>query len=225
MKSVFAGNKAKFAYFSFIFIIISTAMYTFYAKEPHWWYIVWNDILAVIPLFAAMLCEHYFSKKKAVPAVIFGFLWLLFFPNSPYMMTDLKYTSYFKESAYLEYEKIGTNVTAWLIVLNLTVTVILGLLFGMMSMRIIHKIINKRFGKATGVAFCTITILLSSFAIYIGRYARVNSWDIVRPIFLIEKSLNSLSEFSPIFIALFCIATAMLYVLYYAFDKFVIKHN
>lgn len=35
MKSVFAGNKAKFAYFSFIFIIISTAMYTFYAKEPH----------------------------------------------------------------------------------------------------------------------------------------------------------------------------------------------
>ncbi len=80
-------------------------MYTFYAKEPHWWYIVWNDILAVIPLFAAMLCEHYYSKKKAVPAVIFGFLWLLFFPNSPYMMTDLKYTSYFKESAYLEYEK------------------------------------------------------------------------------------------------------------------------
>lgn len=65
MKSVFAGNKAKFAYFSFIFIIISTAMYTFYAKEPHWWYIVWNDILAVIPLFAAMLCEHYFSKKKS----------------------------------------------------------------------------------------------------------------------------------------------------------------
>ena len=143
MKSVFAGNKAKFAYFSFIFIIISTAMYTFYAKEPHWWYIVWNDILAVIPLFAAMLCEHYYSKKKTVPAVIFGFLWLLFFPNSPYMMTDLKYTSYFKESAYLEYEKIGTNVTAWLMVLNLTVTVILGLLFGMMSMRIIHKIINK----------------------------------------------------------------------------------
>ena len=65
MKSVFVGNKAKFAYFSFIFIIISTAMYTFYAKEPHWWYIVWNDILAVIPLFAAMLCEHYFSKKKS----------------------------------------------------------------------------------------------------------------------------------------------------------------
>lgn len=116
-------------------------------------------------------------------------------------------------------------MTAWLMVLNLTVTVILGLLFGMMSMRIIHKIINKRFGKATGVAFCTITILLSSFAIYIGRYARVNSWDIVRPIFLIEKSFNSLSEFSPIFIALFCIATAMLYVLYYAFDKFVIKHD
>lgn len=44
-------------------------------------------------------------------------------------------------------------MTAWLMVLNLTVTVILGLLFGMMSMRIIHKIINKRFGKATGVAF------------------------------------------------------------------------
>ncbi len=224
MKSVFVGNKAKFAYFSFIFIIISTAMYTFYAKEPHWWYIVWNDILAVIPLFMAMLCEHFYNKKKAILSLLFGIVWLLFFPNSPYMMTDLKYTSYFKESAYLEYEKIGTNVTAWLMVLNLTVTVILGLLFGMMSMRIIHKIINKRFGKVTGVAFCTITILLSSFAIYIGRYARVNSWDIVRPWFLIEKSLNSITAFTPVFILLFSIAIAMIYVLYCAFDKFIIKN-
>lgn len=115
-------------------------------------------------------------------------------------------------------------MTAWLIVLNLTVTVILGLLFGMMSMRIIHKIINKRFGKATGVAFCTITILLSSFAIYIGRYARVNSWDIVRPWFLIEKSLNSITAFTPVFILLFSIALAMIYVLYCAFDKFIIKN-
>ena len=61
--------------------------------------------------------------------------------------------------------------------------------------------------------------------INIGFGNVVNSWDIVRPIFLIEKSLNSLSEFSPIFIAVFSIATAMLYVLYYAFDKFVIKHD
>ena len=171
-----------------------------------------------------MLCEHYYSKKKTVPAVIFGFLWLLFFPNTPYMMTDLKYTSYFKESAYLEYEKIGTNVTAWLMVLNLTVTVILCLLFGLMSWRFIHKIIYKRFGKATGVAFCTITILLSSFAIYIGRYARVNSWDIVRPWFLIEKSLNSITAFTPVFILLFSIALAMIYVLYCADAKFIIKN-
>lgn len=223
MKSVFWGKNAKFVYFSFIFIIITTAIYTCYAREPGWWYIVWNDILAAIPLFCAMLCEHFYEKKKNVRAVISGLLWLLFFPNSPYMMTDLKYTSYFSESTYLEFEQNGANISAWLIVLNLTITVISGLLFGMMSMRIVHRIIDKRFGRFCEIIFCTISILLSSFAIYIGRFARVNSWDIVRPWFLIEKSLNSLSQFTPYFILIFSIATAMLYALYCAFDRLIIN--
>ena len=225
MKSVFWGKNAKFVYFSFIFIIITTALYTCYAREPGWWYIVWNDILAAIPLFAAMLCEHFYEKKKNVRAVISGLLWLLFFPNSPYMMTDLKYTSYFSESTYLEFEQNGANISAWLIVLNLTITVISGLLFGMMSMRIVHKIIDKRFGRFFGIIFCSISILLSSFAIYIGRFARVNSWDIVRPWFLIEKSLDSLSQFTPYFILIFSIVTAMLYALYCAFDRLIINNN
>lgn len=225
MKSVFWGKNAKFVYFSFIFIIITTAIYTCYAREPSWWCIVWNDILAAIPLFCAMLCEDFYEKKKNVRAVISGLLWLLFFPNSPYMMTDLKYTSYFSENTYLEFELNGANISAWLIVLNLTITVISGLLFGMMSMRIVHKIIDKRFGRFFGIIFCSISILLSSFAIYIGRFARVNSWDIVRPWFLIEKSLNSLSQFTPYFILIFSIVTAMLYALYCAFDRLIINNN
>ena len=225
MKSVFWGKNAKFVYFSFIFIIITTALYTYYAREPGWWYIVWNDILAAIPLFSAMLCEHFYEKKKNVKSIVSGLLWMLFFPNSPYMMTDLKYTSYFPESTYLEFEQNGANTSAWLIVLNLTITVISGLLFGMMSMRIVHKIIDKRFGRFFGIIFCSISILLSSFAIYIGRFARVNSWDIVRPWFLIEKSLDSLSQFTPYFILIFSIATAMLYALYYAFDRLIINNH
>lgn len=223
MKSVFWGKNAKFVYFSFIFIIITTALYTCYAREPNWWCIVWNDFLAAIPLFAAMLCEHFYEKKKNALSVISGLLWLLFFPNSPYMMTDLKYTSCFPESTYLEFEQNGANISAWLIVLNLTITVISGLLFGMMSMRIVHKIIDKRFGRFFGIIFCSISILLSSFAIYIGRFARVNSWDIVRPWFLIEKTLNSLSQFTPYFILIFSIATAMLYALYCTFDRLIIN--
>lgn len=225
MKSVFLSKQAKFVYFSFIFIIITTALYTYFAKEPGWWYIVWNDILAVIPLFMAMLCEYFYNNKKNVPAVLSGVIWLLFFPNSPYMITDLKYTSYFTSDTYLEYEQVGANICAWLIVLNLTITVILGLLYGMMSLKIIHKIVNQRFGKALGIIFCTVSIILSSFAIYIGRFARVNSWDIVRPLFLVEKSLDSLSVFSPYFILIFSVATAMLYLLYYAFDKLIINNK
>lgn len=223
MKTVFLGKQAKFVYYSFIFIIITTGLYTFYAKEPGWWYIVWNDILAVIPLFMAMLCEYFYKNKKNKLAFLFGFIWLLFFPNSPYMITDLKYATYFSADTYLEYEQIGSNVTAWLMVLNLTITVFTGLLYGMMSLKIIHKIFNMRFGKIFGIGFCITSILLSSFAVYIGRFARVNSWDIVRPWFLIEKSLNSLSEFLPYFILIFSIATAMLYLLYCAFDKLIIN--
>lgn len=224
MKSIFYGKSAKFAYFSFIFIIITTAMYTFWTKEFSWWYIVINDILAVIPLFMAMLCEHFHSKKKTLPAVLFGFLWLLFFPNSPYMITDYKYIASYSDKLFFDFQHNNLNISAWLLILNLTVCVALGILYGMMSLRIVHRLINQRFGKGLGIAFCTVSIILSSFAIYIGRYARVNSWDIVRPLFLIEKSLNSFSPFTPTFILLFTIVTGMLYAIYYAFDRWVIRH-
>ena len=225
MKSIFLGNYAKFAYLSFTLIIFSTVIYVFKTKEYTWTNIIWNDFLAVIPLFAALFTQHFYERKKNLPAVLSGCMWLLFFPNSPYMLTDLKYIASLNDMVFLEYQSTGVNVNGWLFIMNLAVTVSLGVLFGMMSMLIVHRIINERFGRALGAVFCTVSIILSSFAIYIGRYARVNSWDIVRPKFLIETSIQSLTHFSLYFILIFSLTTAMLYFIFYAAYKLIIQRK
>src|SRR5215210_6088195 len=54
--------------------------------------LVWNLFLAWIPLGLAVVV--YDGARRGVGGqwlVAFGGLWLLFFPNAPYLMTDLKY--------------------------------------------------------------------------------------------------------------------------------------
>ena len=95
----------------------------------------------------------------------------------------------------------------------------------MMSLNIMHEIVKKRFGKAIGIFAVGVTILLSSFAIYIGRFPRLNSWDVLRPAFLLEKIAGSVTEFMPTFILIFSFAITFFYVLYCYFVKYFVHQN
>jgi uncharacterized membrane protein len=50
-------------------------------------FLVWNLALAWIPLGAALLAERWAERRLRL--VVAGAIWLIFFPNSPYLVTDL----------------------------------------------------------------------------------------------------------------------------------------
>jgi uncharacterized membrane protein len=118
------------------------------------------------------------NKLKAVAAIS---AWLLFIPNSFYILTDLFHLEDFP------------SAPKWFDLLLLLSFAWNGLLFGISSLRkmevILHKVSGKRFSL-----FIVFTVMwLNAFGIYIGRFLRYNSWDVItQPFSLFREMLEVL---------------------------------
>jgi uncharacterized membrane protein len=133
--------------------------------------LVWNLFLAWIPFILAYFA-HFVSWRKATLYLIIpiiAFLWLIFFPNAPYMLTDLQDLARRSFDAPLWYDVIIVVWASWT-----------GMLLGVISLYLMQDIIIRTFGRVTGWIFVFVISALSSFGIYIGRFVRLNSWDILQ---------------------------------------------
>ena len=133
--------------------------------------LIWNLFLAWIPFILAYMA-HAISWRRiwlylVIPVI--AFLWLIFFPNAPYMLTDLQDLARVTSSAPLWYDVIIVVWCSWT-----------GMLLGVISLYLMQNIIQRTFGRFAGWAFVFIISPLSSFGIYIGRFVRLNSWDILQ---------------------------------------------
>ncbi|WP_262497530.1 DUF1361 domain-containing protein [Flavipsychrobacter stenotrophus] len=94
------------------------------------------------------------------------FLWLLFFPNAMYIVTDLFHLN---ES---------TNVPKWFDLLLLFSAALNGVLMGMSSLYNIEQFLKKNISVKYVPVVVFSLLLLCGYGIYLGRYMRWNSWDI-----------------------------------------------
>lgn len=142
-------------------------------------FLLWNLILASIPFVISQWIVLWDKKGGLVlPAL---FLWLLFFPNAPYLATDLMHLSV-RGAAPLWFDLALLLSFAW----N-------GLMLGFISMLDVHRFIERHFGSLAGWLFTAAALFLGSLGIYIGRFLRWNSWDIfTRPADLIGDVLTQL---------------------------------
>lgn len=133
--------------------------------------LIWNLFLAWIPFMLAYFAHAVSWRKVTLYLIIpfIAFLWLIFFPNAPYMLTDLQDLTRKANDAPLWYDVIIVVWTSWT-----------GTLLGVISLYLMQDIIIRRFGRITGWVFVFVISVLSSFGIYIGRFVRLNSWDILQ---------------------------------------------
>lgn len=131
-------------------------------------FLVWNIFLALIPYGISTLLVLYNYKIKSHIIVALAILaWLVFFPNAPYILTDLFHLKKSPEAPYW-YDLALILFFAW----N-------GLMLGYASLIDIQFVITKRFNYWAGWLAAIASLVLASFGIYVGRYMRWNSWDVV----------------------------------------------
>lgn len=95
--------------------------------------------------------------------------WFLFFPNAPYIVTDL-----------IHLKKYGLDgMPKWFDVLVIMAHACTGLFLGCLSLYLMELLVRERFGRRAGGVFAVGMLALGSFGIYLGRFARLNSWDVV----------------------------------------------
>jgi uncharacterized membrane protein len=134
-----------------------------------YWYMVWNLFLAWVPLLLIVWLLRMLRHKRwsSWQGVGLSFLWLCFLPNSFYMVTD-----------YIHLQDVS-SVDVLYDAVMLTSFVFTGLVLGYFSLYLFHIELRKRLPAMTTSRIIGFILLLCSFAIYLGRDLRWNSWDIL----------------------------------------------
>jgi uncharacterized membrane protein len=131
--------------------------------------LVWNLFLAWLPyLFSVWAAaSERLSPGKWWLLILPGGLWLIFFPNAPYMMTD-----------FLHLED-RPPIPLWYDILLITSYAWSGLFLAIGSLRTMQLLIKKYLGGFISWLFVTVALGLSGLGIYLGRFERWNSWDLI----------------------------------------------
>ena len=137
-----------------------------YSHSLTYSFLAWNLFLAALPL--AMGTCFAWSYARRLPVLLqagFFTLWLAFFPNAPYILTDFIHLR----------ERLP--VPLWFDIALLASFAGTGLFFGYASLAELEAVIAQKFSTLAGWALALGVLLLSGFGIYLGRFLRWNSWD------------------------------------------------
>jgi uncharacterized membrane protein len=158
---------ASLALLTLFALAMLAARMVYTGSHGHAW-LAWNLFLAWIPFGLSLVI---YSRARAGASLRlllpFGALWLVFFPNAPYLVTDLKHLGP-GGSVPLLYDVLLLSTIAWA-----------GLLLGLTSLFLIHAVARRLMGAINAWALVVGVLALSSFGIYLGRVQRWNSWDVL----------------------------------------------
>ena len=152
-------------------------------------FLIWNLFLAYIPYALSTWLtnrrsRHPLTNPLSTPPtppvyrrpwagekrldIAIALVWLLFVPNSFYILTDL----------YHLVDRSNPRVPQWYDLVLIFSFAWNGLLLGVLSVRQMEKLLPvKGIFRGTNVVYAVMA--LSAFGVYTGRYLRYNSWDVL----------------------------------------------
>jgi len=139
-----------------------------------------NLVLAWIP-FAAAVAAYLAARNRITLFLIMpvcALVWFIFFPNAPYLLTDFQHLALPNTRSPLWFDVILLIWFAWT-----------GLLLGLASLYLMQEIVTRMFTPSIGWIFAIAATTLSSFGVYLGRFLRWNSWDILQDPLPIAKDM------------------------------------
>jgi uncharacterized membrane protein len=183
-----------------------------YTRSPDYRNLAWNLFLAWLPYgfsMTAAALERTFPRRwwlLLLPAA----LWLIFFPNAPYIVTDFYHL------------QVRYPVPLWFDIVLIAVFAWTGCFLGIVSLRTMQDLVEKYLPRWIGWIFVAFSLGLAGFGVYLGRFGRFNSWDLLfspKSVLkeILPSVLNPLSNLTLVGFTL--IFTSLLVVFYLTFTS------
>jgi uncharacterized membrane protein len=143
-------------------------------------FLLWNMALAWVPFVAALALDDVRSTPLSLQLPLLA-LWLVFFPNAPYLVTDL-----------IHIDPANTTMIGILGDAALVSVAPVGLALGFSSLMLVERAVRERSGGRTALATAVLSLLAASLGIYLGRVVRLNSWDLLTRPRVVGRVLHQL---------------------------------
>jgi uncharacterized membrane protein len=154
--------------------------------ETHFDFLVLNTFLAYLPIECAFQVQRI---KNGYVQLLFGFLWLLFFPNIPYLVTDIVHADLLGLYNNLTGMSLET-IRGWGLILILFLVIFAYIYWGFMEFFALMTLVKEKFQLSKWVIIGAVPVIcwLSSMAMYAGRFApRLHSVHFfTNPLYVLE---------------------------------------
>lgn len=178
-----AGGVVLLNVYALVLVLLRAPVFRTVLYRP----MILNIVLSVAPagvlLLAGlgMLASIALSSSLLMWAVliVFGAVWLLFLPNSAYLITELNFS----------HRKQGEAVPLWydiVLVLSLALSGVMNTLLNMLLVQTLYVVLrypnaSHPLQRVDAWLIVLVVLALVTFGMYLGRYLRFNTWDLTHP--------------------------------------------
>lgn len=169
-------NKRIYLFALFCLVLMAYRLYR--SDNITYIFLIWNLFLAFIPWWISNYQSKY--KKLSYRSALLLVIWLLFLPNAPYILTDLFHL------------KARAPFPLWYDLVLILSFALCGMCLFFKSLKDMFSLLNT-FVKPLYMSIATPFIFwIISFGLYLGRYMRFNSWDVIHPFSVLKSSYSIL---------------------------------
>ena len=143
-------------------------------------FLAWNLFLAWVPY---LISTRMGGLRKRWTRGVALVAWLLFFPNAPYILTDLLHL------------RARPEVPHWYDLMLLLSFAWTGLLVGFASLLRVQDLLAQWWGERITRYTVPVLIVLCGYGVFLGRFQRWNTWDILqRPGALLQDVFSHFTD-------------------------------
>jgi uncharacterized membrane protein len=166
-----------------LFCVALAGVRNYHTGDANFRYLIWNLFLAWIPFaLAVFVYDRWRRRGTGITLFVLGALWLLFFPNAPYIATDFVHLQH-DPLAPFWYDAVTIAAFAWM-----------GIFLGFASLYLMQTVVRQWRGPTAGWIFAIAAIGLGSLGIYLGRFLRLNSWDALEHPSVLPRILHTVAR-------------------------------
>lgn len=195
-------------------------IYAFFFIQNPYDFIFLNTLLAYIPIELAFHLSNQRPKNNVLFSLLF-IIWLLFYPNNPYLLTDLFHLTLLHPYNHVTM-LIRGDMQMWLYFCYLVGITLFSTILGLATLKNVVYSFTQRFCKGhrfAGYIVLEAIFFISSIGIYIGRFLRLHTVYLLDPKAILRPLLHMwhISSFQ-FFGMMFCLLN-LIYLAIWLFKK------